>query len=62
MSWGEALLWGAVIVSVVLGVLAATYFLSNISFLPRCNDALPPPNRRRITGRPACARNPNRGH
>jgi len=27
MSWGEALLWGAVIVAVVLGVLAAAYFL-----------------------------------
>jgi hypothetical protein len=27
MSWGEALLWGAVIVAVVFGVLAAIYFL-----------------------------------
>jgi hypothetical protein len=27
MSWGEALLWGAVIVAVVLGALAAIYFL-----------------------------------
>jgi hypothetical protein len=27
MSWGETLLWGAVIVAVVLGVLAAAYFL-----------------------------------
>jgi hypothetical protein len=27
MSWGEALLWGAVIVAAVLGVLAAAYFL-----------------------------------
>jgi hypothetical protein len=27
MSWGEALLWGAVIVAVVLGVLAAVYYL-----------------------------------
>ena len=27
MSWSEALLWGAVIVAVVLGALAAIYFL-----------------------------------
>ena len=27
MSWGEALLWGAVIVAVVLGALVAAYFL-----------------------------------
>jgi hypothetical protein len=27
MSWGEALLWGAVIVAVVLGMLAAVYYL-----------------------------------
>jgi hypothetical protein len=27
MSWGEALLWGTVIVAVVSGVLAAAYFL-----------------------------------
>jgi len=27
MSWGEALLWGAVIVAVALGVLAAVYYL-----------------------------------
>ena len=27
MSWGEALLWGAVIVAVILGVLTAAYFL-----------------------------------
>ena len=27
MSWGEALLWGAVIVAVILGVFAAAYFL-----------------------------------
>jgi hypothetical protein len=27
MSWGEALLWGTVIVAVVLGALAAIYFL-----------------------------------
>jgi hypothetical protein len=27
MSWSEALLWGAVIVAVVLGALAAVYFL-----------------------------------
>ena len=27
MSWGEALLWGIVIVAVVLGALAAIYFL-----------------------------------
>ncbi len=27
MSWSEALLWGAVIVALVLGVLAAAYFL-----------------------------------
>jgi hypothetical protein len=26
MSWGAALLWGALIVAVVLGVLAAAYF------------------------------------
>ena len=31
MSWGEALLWGAVIVAVVLGALAAIYFLSKDS-------------------------------
>jgi hypothetical protein len=27
MSWGEALLWGAVIVALFLGALAAAYFL-----------------------------------
>jgi hypothetical protein len=27
MSWGVALMWGTVIVAVVLGVLAAAYFL-----------------------------------
>jgi hypothetical protein len=27
MSWGKALLWGTVIAAVVLGVLAAAYFL-----------------------------------
>jgi hypothetical protein len=27
MSWGEALLWGTVIVAVVLAVLGAAYFL-----------------------------------
>jgi hypothetical protein len=26
MSWGAALLWGALIVAVILGVLAAAYF------------------------------------
>jgi hypothetical protein len=26
MSWGKALLWGAVIVAVILGVLAAAYY------------------------------------
>jgi hypothetical protein len=33
MSWGVALMWGTVIVTVVLGVLAAAYFLiQNIVF------------------------------
>jgi hypothetical protein len=27
MSWGVALMWGTVIVAVLLGVLAAAYFL-----------------------------------
>ena len=27
MSWGKALIWGTVIVAVLLGILAATYFL-----------------------------------
>ena len=27
MSWGEALLWGAVIVALLIGVLAAAYLL-----------------------------------
>jgi hypothetical protein len=27
MSWGVALMWGTVIVAVVLGVVAAAYFL-----------------------------------
>ncbi len=27
MSWGVALMWGTVIVAVVLGALAAAYFL-----------------------------------
>ena len=27
MSWSEALIWGTVIVAVVLGLLAAAYFL-----------------------------------
>ena len=27
MSWGKALLWGTVIVAVLLGVIAAAYFL-----------------------------------
>jgi hypothetical protein len=27
MSWGKALMWGTVIVAVLLGVVAATYFL-----------------------------------
>jgi hypothetical protein len=27
MSWGEALLWGALIVAVLIAVLAAAYFL-----------------------------------
>jgi hypothetical protein len=27
MSWGKALIWGTVIVVVLLGILAATYFL-----------------------------------
>jgi hypothetical protein len=27
MSWGVALMWGTVIVAVVLGVLAAAYYL-----------------------------------
>jgi hypothetical protein len=27
MSWGKALLWGTVIAAVVIGVLAAAYFL-----------------------------------
>jgi hypothetical protein len=27
MSWGVALMWGTVIVAVILGVLAAAYFL-----------------------------------
>jgi len=27
MNWGVALMWGTVIVAVVLGVLAAAYFL-----------------------------------
>jgi hypothetical protein len=33
MSWGEALLWGALIVAVLIAVLAAAYFLiQNIMF------------------------------
>ena len=31
MSWGVALMWGTVIVTVVLGVLAAAYFYSKVS-------------------------------
>jgi len=31
MSWGEALLWGAVIVGIVLGVLGSAYFLLQYS-------------------------------
>jgi hypothetical protein len=27
MSWGKALMWGTVIVAVLLGVIAAAYFL-----------------------------------
>jgi hypothetical protein len=27
MSWGKALIWGTVIVAVLLGILAAAYFL-----------------------------------
>jgi hypothetical protein len=27
MSWGEALLWGTVVVALLLGVLGAAYFL-----------------------------------
>ena len=27
MSWGKALMWGSVIVAVLLGVIAAAYFL-----------------------------------
>ena len=27
MSWGKALIWGTVIVAVLLGVVAAAYFL-----------------------------------
>jgi hypothetical protein len=27
MSWGNALIWGTVIVAVLLGILAAAYFL-----------------------------------
>jgi len=27
MSWGEALLWGAVIAALLIGVLGAAYFL-----------------------------------
>jgi hypothetical protein len=27
MSWGKALMWGTVIVAVLLGVVAAAYFL-----------------------------------
>jgi hypothetical protein len=27
MSWGEALLWGALIVAAIIAVLAAAYFL-----------------------------------
>jgi hypothetical protein len=28
MSWGKALMWGTVIVAVLLGVIAAAYFLN----------------------------------
>jgi hypothetical protein len=31
MSWGKALMWGTVIVAVLLGVIAAAYFLIQIS-------------------------------
>jgi hypothetical protein len=27
MSWGKALMWGTVIVALLLGILAAAYFL-----------------------------------
>jgi hypothetical protein len=27
MSWGKALMWGTIIVAVLLGVVAAAYFL-----------------------------------
>jgi hypothetical protein len=33
MSWSEALLWGAVIVALLLGVLAAAYFMIQYSRL-----------------------------
>jgi len=33
MNWGEALLWGTLIVAVLFAVLATSYFLSDISFL-----------------------------